>query len=77
MSAFLLPNPCLPTFLKISYNLGINILFKIPQGQHWSDCLFLSTCILKGKFNNLEHRIPEEQVLMLKRKDIRPLVSRG
>lgn len=38
---------------KKKCNLGITVLFKVPQGQNWSHRydFFLSTCILKGKLS--------------------------
>lgn len=81
LSAFLIPNPCLPIFKEKKkkekrkektkqkpYNRRMNILSKLSLGGTWSDCYysFFSTCSLGGKLSNLEHSIPEEQVLMLR-----------
>lgn len=82
MSAFPIPNPCLPIFKgkkkkkekrkekkkTKAYNRRMNILSKLSLGGTWSDCYysFFSTCSLGGKLSNLEHSIPEEQVLMLR-----------
>lgn len=51
-----------------AYNRRMNILSKLSLGGTWSDCYysFFSTCSLGGKLSNLEHSIPEEQVLMLR-----------
>lgn len=55
-----------PTLLeKIKYNLGITISFPVPHGKtEWYFC-FPHMYSEEG-IKQLEHRIPEEQVLMFK-----------
>lgn len=52
---FLSPQSSCSPYLKKKkkYNLGITVLFKVPQGQNWSHRydFFPSTCILKGKLS--------------------------
>lgn len=55
VECFSLPNHPAHLMLKKKKkcNLGITVLFKVPQGQNWSHRydFFLSTCILKGKLS--------------------------